>query len=154
MRTVQLAVPRLDSGCPNCYFTVCEHTGIFWDIYAWAMSQLSSTLPTFFLLPLFKDRLNTAGVRTPELGVRMLSPGSPVSFPYSCPVDHSPQLSLIVFQIVVVLSYFRFSFLLTFLTFECLFFLESPPRAVFSDQLFWRSIPTCFFLILQKKMAG
>lgn len=55
-----------------------------------------------------------------KLGVRMVSPSSPASFPYPCPLDHSPQPSLIVFQILVVLSYFRFSFLLTFLTFECL----------------------------------
>lgn len=83
-----------------------------------------------------------------KFGVQMVSLGSLVSFPYPCPVDHSPHPSLIVFQIVVVLSYFRPSFPLAFLTFECLFLLQSPPRAVFSDQPPWRSASSCFFFIL------
>lgn len=64
------------------------------------------------------------------------------------PFSSAVSLSLIVFQIMAVLSYFRSSFPLAFLTFECLFLLQSPPRAVFSDQPPWRSASTCFFFIL------
>lgn len=151
MRTVQLAVPRLDSGAARTPALQCVNKVVSFGTFTPEQCH-SCHLPfPSSSYCLFLKTGRTQQVSGPQkLGAKW---GLQVLLCLSLPMPRGPfssavSLSLIVFQIMAVLSYFRSSFPLAFLTFECLFLLQSPPRAVFSDQPPWRSASTCFFFIL------